>query len=72
MSAQILQMYRASPMPCMIGKTVTATFRDRSQVRGRVLSADSDLGTVTVVWEDGVKMMACTFKAGDAVSIRTT
>lgn len=65
-------MFVHMPMPCMIGKTVTATFRDRSQIRGRVLSADTDLGTVTVVWEDGVKMMACTFKSGDAVSIRTT
>ena len=54
----------------LVGKTVSVTFRDGQTVRGRVLSSDGDLGTVTLSWEDGPRSMTCTFSVKDAPAVK--
>jgi hypothetical protein len=53
----------------LTGKNVTVQFKDGIAIRGRVLCADGDLGTVTVVWDNGIRSMACTFRTADALSV---
>jgi hypothetical protein len=54
----------------LVGRSVRVVYKDGTEQSGNVLSADGDLGSVTLAWTDGPRSFTCTFRVHDVVSVK--